>query len=99
VLQQSPLAGFQYHSGPHVWPQLCVGQPLSLVREPQNRHDTRAVAVYWQDYKLGYLPRSENFSIAQVLDRAEQQIQARIVRLQEDANPWNRVGLQIDVVV
>jgi hypothetical protein len=99
VLQQSPLAGFQYHSGPNVWPLLRLGQPLRLVRELQNHYDERAVAVYWGDYKLGYVPRGENAAVAQMLDRAEQRLQATIVWLAEDSNPWNRVGFQIDVMV
>lgn len=33
TLQHSPLAGFQYHHGETLWPQLATGQPLQLVRE------------------------------------------------------------------
>lgn len=99
TLQQSSLAGFQYHAGPSVWPQLRVGQPLSLVREPQNRHDPRAVAVYWRDHKLGYVPRVENTAVAQLLDRAERWLRACIVRLEDDPDPWERVEFLVEVVI
>jgi hypothetical protein len=46
TLQRSPLAGFQYHASERVWPRLRTGDALKLVREPGNRYDARAVAVY-----------------------------------------------------
>ena len=43
TLLVSPLAGFQYHYGEMLWPQLAIGQPLTLTREADNPHDERAV--------------------------------------------------------
>ena len=63
LLQDSPLAGFQYHAGKAVWPQLRVGDALTLVREPDNAHDARAVRVEWQGRKIGYVPRRENADV------------------------------------
>ncbi len=59
-LQRSPVAGFQYHQGEAIWPLLMVGTSLSLVREPENPHDPRAVRIDWQGQKLGYMPRIDN---------------------------------------
>jgi len=39
VLQDSPLAGFQYYAGKALWPQMQVGDALTLIREPDNSHD------------------------------------------------------------
>ena len=47
LIQESPVAGFQYHDGESVWPRLSAGDSLELLREPANRYDRRAVAVYW----------------------------------------------------
>ena len=93
-IQQSPLAGFQYHGGEHVWESLRVGDPLVLVREPHNPHDERAVALYWHGVKLGYVPRDENTAVAQMLDRGER-LSARIVHLRESPDPWQRVRFRI----
>lgn len=71
TLQTSPLAGFQYHSGETLWPQLATGQPLTLTREADNRFDDRAVRVDWQDHKLGYIPRLDNAAASQLLDRGK----------------------------
>lgn len=94
LIQESPLAGFQYHQGERVWPHLWTGQPLRLVREPDNRHDSRAVAVYWRQAKLGYVPRNENAAVAQLLDRG-QTLEARIVALKHNPNPWRRLRFAV----
>ena len=94
ALQISPLAGFQYHHGETLWPQLAVGQPLQLVRETDNRYDGRAVRVEWQGHKLGYIPRLDNATVSQLLDRGEA-LEAVIVRLAESSNPLGRVGMEV----
>ncbi|MFY9809887.1 HIRAN domain-containing protein [Aquabacterium sp.] len=37
--------------------ELCVGDPVELVREFGNIHDANAIAVYWAKNKLGYVNR------------------------------------------
>jgi len=94
TLQLSPLAGFQYHQGEVLWPQLATGQSLRLVRESDNRHDDRAVRVEWQGHKLGYIPRLDNAAVSQLLDRGER-LGATIAWLNESRNPWERVGVEV----
>ncbi len=94
LLQDSPLAGFQYHAGKAVWSQLRVGDALTLVREPDNAHDARAVRVEWQGRKIGYVPRRENADVARLMD-AGQRLTARITRLADVRDPWSRVRFKI----
>ena len=94
LIQDSPVAGFQFHWGEAVWQALTVGAPLGLVREPNNSHDSNAVAVYFQKDKLGYVPRGENSAIAQMLDRGER-LSATISRLTIDEDPWQRVRFSV----
>mgnify|MGYP003508773870 FL=1 len=94
LLQDSPLAGFQYHAGKTLWPQMQVGDVLTLVREPDNRYDARAVRVEWQGHKIGYVPRRENADVARFMDGG-QTLVARIVRLAEVRDPWSRVRCEI----
>lgn len=96
LVQSSPLAGFQYHAGAELWPQLHEGDALDLIREPDNAHDPHAVRVEWRGHQLGYLPRAENRAVAAEMDRGTR-IEARIARLREHRNPWQR--LLIDVYV
>jgi hypothetical protein len=94
LIQSSPLAGFQFHEGKQLWDQLKVGDPLTLVREPDNPHDARAVRVHWNGHMLGYVPRAENDAVARQLDRGNR-IEARIVRLTKHRDPWKRVEFEV----
>lgn len=94
LIQESPIAGFQYHHGEQLWLQLAIGQPLTLIREPDNRYDPRAVRVDWQGQTLGYLPRAENVAVAQMMDRGYH-LSANITALQQSRNPWQRATLCI----
>ena len=94
LLQHSPIAGFQYYEGENIWPQMKVADALTLQRESQNRYDTHAIVVYWQQSKLGYIPRQENRTLAQMMDRG-QTLNAQIQQLQNKAAPWGRIEVKI----
>jgi hypothetical protein len=94
LVQSSPVAGFQFHEGKQVWDQLKVGDPLTLVREPANPHDARAVRVEWNGHMLGYVPRAENDAVARQLDRGNK-LEARIVRLTRHRDPWKRIEFEV----
>lgn len=98
LLQDSPLAGFQYHAGKKLWPQMQVGDALTLVREPDNVHDPKAVRVEWQGHKIGYVPRRENADVARFMDDGKTLL-ARINRLAEVRDPWSRVRFDIMIPV
>jgi len=94
LLQDSPLAGFQYHAGKALWSQMQVGDALTLIREPDNSHDAKAVRVEWQGHQIGYVPRRENADVARFIDGG-QMLTARITRLAEGRDPWSRVRFEI----
>lgn len=94
LLQASPLAGSQFHALKHLYPRLRPGDALDLVREPDNRYDPLAVRVEWQGHKLGYVPRKENRAVATALDQGER-LQARISRLSQDRDPWQRLEFEV----
>lgn len=96
LIQSSPLAGFQFYSGKVVWSEMKVGDPLTLVREPDNPYDPNAVRVEWRGEKLGYVPRAENADVARHMDRGTK-VEARISRLTEDRNPWKRIRFDVFV--
>jgi hypothetical protein len=98
LVQSSPLAGFQYHAGAAMWESLRVGDVLTLVREPENAHDSLAVRVEWRGTQLGYLPRAENDAVAAALDRGER-VEGRIAALVEHKNPWRRLRIDVFVVL
>jgi hypothetical protein len=98
VVQSSPLAGFQYHAGTALWDELRVGDALVLTREPDNPHDAKAVRVSWRGQQLGYLPRTENGAVAAEMDGGGR-VEARIARLRSHRNPWQRILIEVFVVL
>ncbi len=96
LLQESPLAGYQFHRADSLWPFLAVGTELRLHRKHLNPYEPHAIAVWHKGDKLGYVPCRENRTLAQMIDRGEK-LQARIVRLLDDPNPWWRVRFEVDL--
>jgi hypothetical protein len=96
IVQQSPLAGFQFYQGKALWDELKPGDELTLVREPDNPYDENAVRVEWRGTKLGYIPRRENADVARQMDRGAP-VKARIIRLTQARNPWLRILFEVYV--
>lgn len=98
LVQSSPLAGFQYHAGESLWREMREGDRLTLVREADNAHDANAVRIEWRGQKLGYLPRAENRSVAAAMDGGEA-VDARIAKLRQHKSPWQRMLIEVFVVL
>lgn len=96
LIQESPVAGFQYHEGECLWRELREGDALTLARESANPYDPMAVRVDWRGQKLGYVPRVENTAVSQMLDRGER-LTARIMALRESRDPWERIRLAVEL--
>ena len=98
LVQSSPLAGFQYYAGEALWREMHAGDRLTLIREPQNTHDANAVRVEWRGQKLGYLPRAANRAVADAMDAGER-VDARIAKLRAQRNPWQRMLVEVFVLL
>ena len=96
LVQDSPLAGFRHAEAADAWPELRVGDELSLVREPDNAFDPNAVRVEWRGRKLGYVPRRDNAALAWALDRGET-LRARVSKREWSPNPARRIAFQVFV--
>ncbi|MBQ7423637.1 MAG: HIRAN domain-containing protein [Prevotella sp.] len=99
------LAGRKYHDADEVWDKLKVGTVLQLQRDLENRHDVDAVAVVYhneedgEDYKIGYLPREDNETIASILGMGWTNIfECRISKVNPDAHPEYQIHLTIKIV-
>ena len=90
------IAGFGYWEGCEAFEHLKIGTKLELVREADNPFDPYAVAIYYEDYKLGYIPRGSNHDISKYLDMGLDDIyEVKITRITPDAHPEN----QVEVIV
>jgi hypothetical protein len=94
VMQSSPLAGFRHYEAPNLWGDIQPGDPLTLVREPDNAHDRNAVRVEWRSFKLGYVPRAENAGVARQMDRGAP-LAARVSKVQMTRAPNKRIEFEI----
>ncbi|MDR2736838.1 MAG: HIRAN domain-containing protein [Gracilibacteraceae bacterium] len=61
------IAGFTYYDGLDVMDELELGTQVILKSEPDNPHDPDAVAIYYGETKLGYVPEAENSQISHLL--------------------------------
>lgn len=86
------IAGFTFWDGCQAFEELKVSTPLRLVREEDSRSDPYAVAIYYEDVKLGYIPRGENHRVAQFKDLGYNNIfDMRVQRICPDAHPEKQV--------
>ena len=90
------LAGFGYWEGCEAFEQLKIGTELDLIRDENNQFDPYAVAIYYKDFKLGYIPRGSNHDISKYLDMGLSDIyEVRISRITPDVHPEQ----QVEVIV
>ena len=90
------IAGFGYWEGCEAFEHLKTGTCLELVREEDNRFDPYAVAIYYREWKLGFIPRGSNHDISKYLDMGLDDIfEVRITRITPDVHPEQ----QVEVIV
>ena len=76
------IAGFNYYDGCMALEELKVGTKLELVRDEYNKADVNAIAIYYNDWKLGYVPAQENEMLAKFLDMGYNDVfEIRVQRL------------------
>ena len=90
------IAGFSHWEGCLVLEELKVGSRLDLEREANNPHDHNAIALYYGDTKLGYIPAAHNEEIAKFLDLGHNDLfEARVQSKNIDAHPERQVGVVV----
>lgn len=95
-IQSSSVAGFQFYQGAKVWHQINEGDTLTLKAESTNKYNRNAGEIYWQDQKLGYLPRDEDYEISQML-LSKQKLIGTIQQKQMKSSPWQRVQMSVEL--
>lgn len=74
--------------------RLHIGTQLRLVREADNKFDPYAVAIYYKEYKLGFIPQGKNQTVSQLLDLGYNDIfDLRVQQLLIDAHPEKQVSV------
>ena len=93
------IAGFGFWEGCEAFGKLKIGTCLELVREPDNSFDPYAVAIYYGEYKLGFIPRDSNHDISKYLDMGLGAIyEVRITRITPDVHPEQQVEVVVNIL-
>lgn len=92
------IAGFTYYDGAEAFEHLKIGSKLNLVKEENNRFDAYAVMILFKDYKLGYIPRSENKEISKLLEMGHNDIfEVRINQIDPHTDPEHQIGVIVKI--
>jgi HIRAN domain len=94
-LLQCFLAGFRYYEGMRLLNEMKEGDLLALVREPDNAHDSCAIALHWQGKKIGYIPSAINEMLSYLLDAEALSLFAVITHLEHHSQPWENVAIAV----
>lgn len=90
------IAGFSHWEGCLVINELKLGAKLQLERDIHNPFDPYAVAIYYENTKLGYIPKSQNKDISIFLDMGHSDIfDVRVQSVSPDNHPESQVRVAI----
>ena len=97
-LLQCFVRGFQYYAGPQLLDVMYEGSLLELVREPENPHDPCAIALHFNQQKVGFIPAESNEILSRLLDSRLVELLAEITHLNKEAASWENVHLAISLL-
>lgn len=97
-LLQCFVRGFQYYAGPGLLDVMKEGSLLELVREPGNEFDECAIALHFNNRKIGYIPAESNEILSRLLDAGVVEMVAEITHLNKDASTWENVHIAVSVL-
>ena len=93
------IAGFTYYNGVDVFENLKIGAQLKLKAEPENPFDPNAVAIYYQEEKLGFVPKDENEMLRKFLNLGYTDLfEAKISQVSPDAHPEKQIRVVVRII-
>lgn len=95
LLLECYIAGTTYRENiAEIAETLKAGATLSLQREPENKFDPSAIAVYDSENNiLGYVPRAKNEVLARLLE-AGKHLSAKLIA-KDTLDDWTRLNIEI----
>lgn len=89
------VRGFQYYEGENLFPKMKLGESLDLVREPDNKFDESAIAVFFQNQKIGFIPAESNETLSKLIDVKALDLYAEITELNKENTAWDKLEIGI----
>ena len=66
---QFEVAGVKFRAKAFKDAEVARGDRLTLKREPENKYDPKAIAVYKGEHHIGYVPRTHNQALGEDMNR------------------------------
>jgi hypothetical protein len=93
------IAGYTYYDGVDVFYELKIGTELNLKAEQENQFDAYAVAIYFNETKLGYIPKGQNKEISQFLNLGHLNLfEVKINQISPEAHTEKQVGVVVRIL-
>ncbi len=96
-LLQSFVRGFRFYEGSQLLHQMKEGDLLELVRENNNAFDPKAIALHFNNKKIGFIPREDNDLLSRLIDADVVPLHAEITHLNKEAREWENVHIGVYV--
>lgn len=87
------VAGTSFLNLKEIEPQMIVSTIFELKREQDNKFDKKAVAIHFNNNKIGYIPKEKNDVIANLMD-AGKQFSAKLISKDWEGN-WLKINVEI----
>lgn len=87
------VAGTSFINLKEIEPQMIVSTIFELKREQDNKFDKKAVAIHFNNNKIGYIPKEKNDVIANLMD-AGKQFSAKLISKDWEGN-WLKINVEI----
>ncbi|WP_130858979.1 HIRAN domain-containing protein [Gracilibacillus phocaeensis] len=92
------VAGFTYYDGLDVIEELTLGRTVDLVSEADNPYDPEAVAIYYQERKIGYVPKDKNALLSTLLYFGHENIlETRIQYANKETHPERQFRVVVKI--
>lgn len=92
------IAGFTHGDGLEVIDQLVVGAPVLLIEEPDNPYDAEAIAIYFEDKKIGYVPKDRNSLVSKFLYFGHRNVfEAKIQCVHKERDPERQIRVALRI--
>ncbi|OAZ04242.1 HIRAN domain-containing protein [Flavobacterium succinicans] len=87
------LAGATYYDLVLCFQELKIGSIVEARLEPENKFDNRAIALYYEDKKLGFIPKSENRIFYKLLHLNYAIFECRIQQIDPTQHPEHQIKI------
>lgn len=93
------IAGLTYYDAVDCFRELKIGTQLNLKRDKRNKYDPRAIAIYYKDFKLGFVPRSENRIVYKLLKmKYDKALSIKIQKIDASTHPEEQVMVMLNLL-